>query len=164
MIARVCVQSIKAYNEGVLDFKWIDLPTTTEDIEESIKSLTGEEWHIADFESEIIPFQTFLNHDIFKFNDLTGWLDVLSDNKKTAVKIILEAEITDNLEDAIELAEERSFYPEITTQKQLGKYWTEKHFEQEGIELPFWICIDYETTGKELSSDYIITPEGTLQC
>jgi len=68
---KVCIQNLGQYNEGILNFKWIDLPMDEDEITEALKEIgvengtQYEEYMIADYED--IPVGEYSN--IFTLNE-----------------------------------------------------------------------------------------------
>lgn len=68
----ICIQNLGRYNEGILQFKWIELPMDEDDITEALESIDVkdgtryEEYMIADYEA---PFIINQYENIYKLNE-----------------------------------------------------------------------------------------------
>lgn len=70
---RICLQNLGQYNEGILNFKWVDLPIDEDELKEALEEIgvedggQYEEYMIADYEA---PFQIGEYDSIEKLNDI----------------------------------------------------------------------------------------------
>lgn len=99
----VCLQNLGKYNEGELWFKWLTLPATEEEIEETLKEIgvsdepdeNGiyyDEYHIADYDdTEGLNLNLGEYESLSRLNSLAEDYDRLKPYEQEQVKIYLQA-------------------------------------------------------------------------
>lgn len=82
---RIALTNLTAYTEGVLLFKWLELPATEEEINEAYNSIKrsdrDEEFFITDYETELDGFEIGEYDSIEKLNELAEQLAGLDENE-----------------------------------------------------------------------------------
>lgn len=157
---KVAVTNLKKYNEGDLQFKWVDLPQ--DDLQFVFNWLNDDEYFISDYECEL--FNIFINEEVSltDLNDLAEQLDSLDDFDLTELQAILESEGSDIFE-AMEVLENKnySFYYGCDLEAVAEMFVDEGFFG----EIPRAIenYIDFEKIARDLKFDgYIQTSNGVI--
>lgn len=85
-IIKVAITNLAAYNEGDLIYKWLELPATQEEIENTYntvkRSELDEEFFISDYETCITGLKIGEYESIEKLNQLAEQFDELDENDK----------------------------------------------------------------------------------
>jgi antirestriction protein len=102
----VYITDLAAYNQGHLVGEWVELPLREEELSQKVAHILKEgqevcsgtqiheEYFITDFECDIMEIDEYASLD--QLNDLAEQLMELDDQQKTAVKILLEANIVNS--------------------------------------------------------------------
>lgn len=174
---KICIGNLGKYNEGIQLYQWLELPTSTEEIEklfvkikvghydESGEYIAGyeegpymyEEIHIVDWEDipEGITVDRYSN--INELNDIAEMWENLKEYEKPLIEAILELESND-LEQAIERSKDCIYFVVNPRQDESGQYYDlGKHYLEEigGLyEVPEHLknYIDFESYGRDLNA------------
>jgi hypothetical protein len=105
---KIALTNLGQYNEGLLNFTWLELPATEEEIAEAMKKIdigakrpdggVYEEFFITDYECDFLNVGEYDNID--ELNETAEALDDLDDYEETIVKALLDDGYT--LEDALD--------------------------------------------------------------
>lgn len=123
---KIALTNLGKYNEGELDFVWLELPCTEEQIEDAMKAIgidgvEYEEYFITDYESDLdIQISEYAN--LTNLNELAERITGVDEDLLIA---IMESETSD-LEQALDLAESgnASLYG-AETLEELASEWIE---------------------------------------
>ena len=165
---RVFLTNLGKYNEGELVGEWLDLPATEEELQAAfqrvgIDGVEYEEYFFSDWETDIegLHLEEYMNLE--ELNEWAAKYEDLDDWEKEVVQAIMELEGYD-LEEAIEVREQYSLYPDIHTNEDLGYYWL---FEEGIYDIPDNLApyIDCERFGRDiaLTADGGFTSKGWLE-
>ena len=162
---RLAITSLSAYSNGVLHFEWLDLDENTENeaIQESIDrvlkrgdELSGlsdsEEVFISDYEQdeeEIFPVHEY--SEIYTLRDKVLLLAELEPYQQKSVKFLLDFGIVNDLDEAIEKADEVVCY-ENSTMKDVAEDWLEQCYDLDSMPTIITSNIDYDAVACELSA------------
>lgn len=156
----IYVTNLNLYNQGLLYGCWVSLPKDSDELEEVINAVSrgGEdELFITDFECELFKIGEY--DDIDELNEKAEQLDECDD--LDAVAAALELGLTDDIEEAEEMAEdciqiERPTFSFSSDDYIIGEYFIE---ELGAPELPDELApyFDYEAYGRDISYDYHTT-------
>lgn len=125
----IAIQNLAAYNRGELRFKWIELPTTDEKIEQAIKEVldtkyNDEEIHIADFNDHTggMLYRFFGEYSSpYKVNE---FIEMLDGSGLTEEQVEVLSDICDSKEEFIEKVlfdEDYYILYDIRNKRQLGE-------------------------------------------
>lgn len=168
---KIALTNLGKYNEGILDYVWLDLPATEEEIEEAFKKIgvgpepdeNGnyyEEFFITDYECEFYEVGEY--ESLEALNEIAETLDDLDDYDKEIVKALLNEGYT--LEDAIDAAPDCIVYADCDDMADVAY-----RMYEEGLlgEIPDHLInyIDWEAYGRDLSYDghWIATNDGYIE-
>ena len=152
----LAVTNLNDYNNGYLNFKWLELPTTEEEIKEIYDEISNEhedEVFISDIERD---FEYIKNSaEYMTYNDVITLNDFLNefDENPDMLKALIEYQGDDILElldnDYIDLSN-IIFYPEVTTNKEYARHYLENFkVDLDSIE----IYINLEELGEDIARD-----------
>lgn len=152
----LAVTNLKDYNNGYLNFKWLELPTTEEEIKEIYDGISNEnedEVFISDIEQD---FEYIKNSaEYMTYNDVITLNDFLNefDENPDMLKALIEYQGDDILElmnqQYIDY-EDIIFYPEVTTNEKYARHYLENfEVDIETIER----YIDFEELGEDVTRD-----------
>jgi hypothetical protein len=161
---KLAITNLAAYTNGVLYFEWLDLDENTENetIQECIdrvlkrgdklSSLSdSEEIFISDYEwdeEEIFSVQEY--SDIYALRDKILLLSELEPYQMKSVKFLLDYGIINDLNEAIEKADDVVCY-ENSTMKEVAEDWLEQCYDLDSMPTIITSNIDYDTVAYELS-------------
>ncbi len=168
----VYLTNLGRYNEGVLQGKWLKLPTTKQGLEKVLGEIgineMYEEYFITDSESGILGITDIIGEfsNIYKLNELAECLERLSSADEDKLGAVLEYESCSSASELIDIIENLDGYDllcGIDTEEDLGFYYAE---ELCCLSIPESIkCyFDYERYGRDISleSRGIFTSYGFL--
>ena len=161
---KLAITNLAAYTNGVLYFEWLDLDENTENetIQECIdrvlkrgdklSSLSdSEEIFISDYEwdeEEIFSVQEY--SDIYALRDKILLLSELEPYQMKSVKFLLDYGIINDLNEAIEKADDVVCY-ENSTMKEVAEDWLEQCYDLDSMPTIITSNIDYDAVAYELS-------------
>jgi hypothetical protein len=161
---KLAITNLAAYTNGVLYFEWFDLDENTENetIQECIdrvlkrgdklSSLSdSEEIFISDYEwdeEEIFSVQEY--SDIYALRDKILLLSELEPYQMKSVKFLLDYGIVNDLNEAIEKADDVVCY-ENSTMKEVAEDWLEQCYDLDSMPTIITSNIDYDAVAYELS-------------
>jgi len=161
---KLAITNLAAYTNGVLYFEWLDLDENTENetIQECIdrvlkrgdklSSLSdSEEIFISDYEwdeEEIFSVQEY--SDIYALRDKILLLSELEPYQMKSVKFLLDYGIVNDLNEAIEKADDVVCY-ENSTMKEVAEDWLEQCYDLDSMPTIITSNIDYDAVAYELS-------------
>ena len=109
---RVYITDLEAYNNGHLVGDWYELPMSEEELSTAITEVLAngqnvckdahihEEYFITDYECDYMKIDEYSS--LTNLNEIAQKMSDLDQNQKTAVKLLLEANIVNDFDDAIE--------------------------------------------------------------
>ena len=146
----VALTNLGQYNEGILNFKWLALPATKEEIESTLKAIgidgkRYEEYFISDYETDsmmqVDEYSNLeeLNREYKRLCNLEEW-------EMEIVDALLEAGY--DLEAAIEKVDDCTFYPDCGSMGDVA--W--QLYEDGCLEIPEELInyFDFEAYGRDL--------------
>ena len=168
---KIALTNLGKYNEGILDYVWLDLPATEEEIEEAFKKIgvgpepdeNGnyyEEFFITDYECDFLQIGEYDN--LNELNEIAETLDGLDDWEKDIVKALLDEGY--NLEKAINTAPDCIVYDDCDDMSDVAY-----RMYEEGLlgDIPDHLInyIDWDAYGRDLSYDghWIETDNGYIE-
>lgn len=156
---RVFVTCLAAYNNGTLHGEWVDA-TDEDDLTESVERILAS--------SPIADAEEFFWSDTEGFGNLVS--EYTSIKTTAAVGALVEkhglsmvefvadyagsVEDTDELERLIDEVIAYSIAEEWPTERQLIESWAEERASDMGCDIPNWLQVDWEATGRDLLMDY----------
>ena len=176
MCMNIALTNLGQYNEGILNFTWLELPATDEEIaaafdkiqvshddthyysdgrgsvvEYGSPEMVGEyeEFFITDYECDFYRVGEYEN--IETLNDIAEQIDSLDNYEKDIVKGLMSEGYS--LEDAIDNADDVIVYSGCYTMTDVAYEYIEECCSFEGV--PDWITnyFDYEAYGRDMSFD-----------
>jgi len=161
---KLAITSLSAYTNGVLHFEWLNLDENTENetIQECIDrvlkrgdELSGlsdsEEVFISDYEwdeEEIFPVHEY--SDIYALRDKVLLLAELEPYQVKSVKFLLDFGIVNDIEEAIEKADDVVCY-ENSTMKDVAEDFLDQCYNLDSMPAIITSNIDYDAVAYELS-------------
>ena len=92
---QIAITNLGKYNEGILSFKWLELPCTEEELQETLQAIgvdgkEYEEFFISDYETEIPGMHIGKYESIETLNELFNTYENLEEYEKEAFAAMLE--------------------------------------------------------------------------
>lgn len=152
----LAITNLKDYNQGVLAFKWLDLPTTESEID-GIYNKISNDYEDEVFVSDIDQVFEYIKNsgEYMTYNDVIRLNDFLNDfdGDSDMLKALIEYQGDDLLElidnDYIDF-DDILFYPWITTNEEYAKFCLESYdIDINSIER----YIDFEELGEDIARD-----------
>lgn len=153
---RIALTNLGKYNEGELVYKWLDLPFTEEELEETkeaigIDGIMYEEWFISDWESDIDGLEIGEYEDIKALNEIIAAYENLSEWEAEKAAAAVEC-FGYSLNEVIERIDEFNLYSNIRDEYDLGYYWAvESGCYEVDSNNPLSCYIDYEAFGRDIN-------------
>ena len=153
---KIALTNLGKYNEGELVYKWVDLPTTEEELEEAKKAIgidgvIYEEWFITDWETEIDGLRIGEYEDIEALNETIEAYENLTEWEAETVAAAVEC-FGYELKEVIERIDEFNLYSDISNEYDLGYYWAvESGCYEVDDKNPLSRYIDYEAFGRDIN-------------
>lgn len=170
---RIALTNLGKYNEGILDYVWLELPASEEEIAEAFDKIevthddthyysdgeghaTGnglygeyEEFFITDYECDFYEVGEFENLD--KLNEIAESIEDLDDDEGEIVKALMSEGYS--LEDAIDNAGDVQVYSGCYSMTDVAYEYIDETDMFHGV--PDYISnyFDYESFGRDLSFD-----------
>lgn len=170
------VTNLGMYVEGSLNFRWLDFPTSKEEVQKTLSEIgidgkRYEEIFITDYDTTIENLTSLLGEyeSIDEINYLASLLENLSVDELEKFEAILEYNCQ-SVKDAINILENNNldcFYylSGVTTEEELGYYWADANGIEQQLETIGDIgrYFDYAAYGKDLSFDGTFTTNGFIE-
>ena len=146
---RIYLTNLGKYNEGDLVGKWLELPATEKEIEESFKrigidGINYEEYFITDYEDSIFKIEEYSNLEYL--NEIAEKIENLNDDEKIIFQYLKDYQNYD-FEKTFEIIENENYlyYANIKNEEDLGEAISEDW------EIPENLInyIDYEAIGRD---------------
>lgn len=161
---RIALTNLGMYNEGTLNYVWLDLPATDEEIEAAKDAINindnYEEWFITDYECPYLQIGEYDNID--QLNEIAQTLEDLDEWDRDIVKALLDEGY--ELDEAIRTAPDCIVYNDCDDMSDVAY-----QMYEEGLlgEIPEHLInyIDWEAYGRDLSFDghWIETDNGYIE-
>jgi len=169
---KVFITDLEAYNNGLLVGNWYTLPMDEDLLAESIedvlnlgrKALKSEHYHeeyfITDFECEYMDIEEY--EDLAKLNGIAETMEALEDTEKTAVSLLLENGVVNDLDEAIEKKDDIFCTGETSMEDVAYNYIEETGALKDMGNLSFYF--DYEKLGRDMDIEgsYYEDDEGVI--
>lgn len=168
---RIALTNKKEYEEGILNFKWLELPAEEEEIQKAFEEIgvipNEDEFFISDYETILhldkLHFEIGSYDDLIDFNEDIKNIEYLDKWEFETLCAVLEARGCNCLEDTIDEVKD-GYYTLIDAydDKELGAYWVDNGLF--GVEIPPALqnYIDFEAIGRDISFDGCYTENGFL--
>ena len=167
---RIALANLGKYNEGRLVYKWLDLPATEEEIQETLEEIDidderYEEWFISDYETDIDGLKV----SEYALNELNELMERYEYNLETyeqdAVQAVIEAHGY-NFEKALDIVERGGYtlYGDCESLADLAEQFVDEGIFGDTREMGNLVnYIDYEALGSDLRHDgYTVTSKGVI--
>ena len=159
---KIYITDLAAYNSGYLIGEWVNLPIKKEELKVSIKKIlkqgeeackygSHEEFFITDYEwKDVTIFSVNEYENPYLLNEKLSLLEEkVNSVQYKNVKILLENELVENFEDAIENVDNLIIY-ENSTMTDVAKQYIEESVDLNGYHSLIVNHIDYEGMGRDL--------------
>ena len=159
---RIALTNLAAYNSGTLRFTWLDLPYTTEEFTEAIKTIgSPEEYCVSDYETEFPGLQTGAYPDFESLNAFFEEYETLDTWEQNTLKaltgIVSPYEALDIFNGGAYV-----YYHEMSLADVAGELVDEGCFGNVPEDIKNYI--DYDAIGYALSNDgYTETSNGVVR-
>ena len=173
MCMKIALTNLGKYNEGVLDFTWLDLPATDEEIVKAFDAIQVshddvhyysdglghvakndyygeyEEYFITDYECDFYSIGEYESLD--NLNEIASEIDALDEDEQEIVKALMSEGYS--LDDALSNYEDVIVYGGCSDMTDVAYEYINECCLFEGA--PDWITnyFDYEAYGRDLSFD-----------
>lgn len=170
----VALTNLGKYNEGVLDFHWLELPASDEEIAAAFDAIqvshddvhyysngegqaTGdgtygeyEEFFITDYECDFMDISEYANLD--DLNETAQKLDDLDDNQAAIVKAIMD-DLGYDLEEAIDAADDAMIFWNCTDMEDVARQYLDETGAFHGVDSWLENYFDFEAYGRDMECD-----------
>lgn len=179
-VCSVALTNLGKYNEGILDYVWLNLPATKEEIEEAFDKASisygknkhyskygdiYEEYFLSDWESEEgFDLEVGEYTNLKSLNETCQNIEDLDQWEKETLKAILEAGMYKDIDDAIEHIDSVVFYegdPEKILDEMIDE---ELSCITAGNKVPEFLTMyfDYESCKRDLMFDFVEVSNGII--
>lgn len=181
----IALTNLGKYNEGILDFVWLTLPATKEEIAKAFDKIEVshdevhyysdglghvanndyygeyEEWFITDYECDYLKIGEYDNLE--KLNEIAETVESLDDTEQIIIKALLDEGY--NLEDALDKKEDCILYSGCNDMTDVAYQYIEETDLLDQIPEHLQSYFDYEAYGRDLSFEghWVETDEGMLE-
>jgi len=184
----IALTNLGKYNEGVLDFVWLELPATQEEIaaafdkiqvsyngkhwysnglgqahEEANKDFYGEyeEWFITDYECDYLKIGEYDSLD--RLNEIAETVESLDEYEQTIVKALLDEGY--DLDEALDKKDDCYFYPDCDSMTEVAEQYAEETGLLDNIPENLRYYFDFEAFGRDMSFEghWISTDKGYIE-
>lgn len=168
---KIYVTNLGKYNEGFLIGKWLELPTTEEEIEKTLEEIgisdepdeNGiyyEEYFITDYETDMDYLKISEYSNIDDLNELAETIDDLDEDEKEIVNAIIGEGYT--LEDAIDKKDDVMIYSNCSNMTEVAEEYAEQVGLLESIPESLRYYFDFEAYGRDMSFEghFVFTDNG----
>ena len=168
---KIALTNLGKYNEGELVYKWLELPASQEEIDETLEAIgidgvVYEEYFISDYETDIENLEVKEYENIDYLNQLIEEYESLDTYDQEVVQAIIEAHGCD-LEDAMGILRDGnySYYPGCHSLEDLAYEMVEEGLFGDPKQMANLVnYIDYERLGRDLGFDvYTETSNGVIR-
>lgn len=165
-ILDIALTNLGQYNEGILNFKWLSLPASEDEINETLKEIgidgeRYEEYFITDFESDFFSIGEYENLE--HLNELAEQIDDLDDYQKEIVSALMDC-YTNDIEEAISLVDDCYLYSDCNDFTDLAYQLVDEMGLLDGVPETLKNYFDYEAYGRDLSfENFYNTDFGILE-
>lgn len=157
MSIKIALTNLGKYNEGELNYSWLELPASQEEIDAAFEKIgvaddtEYEEYFITDYETDIEGLEIGEYENLDDLNELAERLEELDDIDRDTLQAVLEWQGGD-ISDIIDSLDNYCLYPNIQSNEDLGNYWI---FESGCYEVPenLQYYIDCEKFGRDLAME-----------
>lgn len=153
---KIALTNLGKYNEGELVYKWLDLPFTEDELEETkqtigIDGVLYEEWFITDWETDIEGLKIGEYEDIEALNETIEAYENLNEWEADTAAAAVEC-FGYSLNEVLERIDEFNLYSDINDEYDLGYYWAvESGCYEVDAKNPLSRYIDYEAFGRDIN-------------
>lgn len=181
----IALTNLGKYNEGVLDFVWLALPATKEEIAKAFDKIEVshddvhyysnglgqvanndyygeyEEWFITDYECDYLRIGEYDNLE--ELNEIAETVEDLDDTEQIIVKALLDEGYS--LEDALDKKDDCYLYSSCDNMTDVAYQYIEETGILDQIPEHLQSYFDYEAYGRDLSFEghWVETSEGMLE-
>jgi len=181
----IALTNLGKYNEGVLDFVWLTLPATEEEIAEAFDKIQVshddihyysdglghvatsdyygeyEEFFITDYECDYLDIGEYDNLD--RLNEIAETVENLDDYEKDIVKALMNDGYS--LEEALDKKDDVFFYPDCDNMTDVAYQYIEETGMLDNVPDHIKNYFDYEAFGRDMSFEghWIATDNGYIE-
>lgn len=181
----VALTNLGKYNEGVLDYVWLSLPATEEEIAAAFDKIQVshddvhyysngrgqvatndyygeyEEWFITDYECDYLRIGEYDNLE--RLNEIAEAVEDLDEYEQTIVKALLDDGY--DLEEALDKKDNCFFYPGCDTMTEVAEQYAEETGLLDSIPENLRYYFDFEAYGRDMSFEghWISTDKGYIE-
>ena len=147
---KIYVANLAKYNEGILKGEWLELPMDTDDLQEALDGILGEdeEYAVHDYDNDL-GYKVGEYDSVWELNDLAERLETNVDFT-TVIEAYLEC-MDNDIDEALECVEgwNYSIYHGCDNETDLGYYIVDEGLF--GVDIPEELknYIDYEAIGRD---------------
>jgi hypothetical protein len=119
---KVFLTDLAAYNNGELVGKWLELPMSEDELQNSIKEVLkdGEEYFITDYECDYMRVEEYSN--IQELNEIAEQMSELDEDEIKIVNFLMTYGYAGNLDEALENIENVRIYEDMTMEDIAEQY------------------------------------------
>lgn len=184
-IMNIALTNLGKYNEGVLDYVWLSLPATEEEIAAAFDKIQVshddvhyysdglghvatsdyygefEEWFITDYECDFLRIGEYDNLE--ELNRIAEEIDNLDEYEQNIVKALMDDGYS--LEEALDKKDDVFFYPDCDTMTEVAEQYAEETGLLDSIPEHLKSYFDFEAFGRDMSFEghWISTDKGYIE-
>lgn len=158
---KIALTNLHQYNEGILNYVWLELPATDEEIEKAFDAIQVshddaeyfdnfgcpmEEYFITDYECDFYDVGEY--ESLETLNELAETLDDLSEDEAEVVEALMKEGY--DLEEALEKKDDVIFYPDCYDMEDVAYRIVEESGMLDNIPECVSRYFDYETYARDL--------------
>lgn len=154
---KIALTNLGQYNEGLLNFTWLELPATEEEIAEAMKKIdigakspgggVYEEWFITDYECDFMQIGEYDNID--ELNEIAEALEDLNDDEAIIVKALLDYNY--ELQEALDRKDDCRLWDTTDMSDIAYDYYYECYAPNNNIPDFIERYIDFDAMGRDMS-------------
>lgn len=181
----IALTNLGKYNQGVLDFVWLTLPATDEEIKEAFDKIQVshdnthyysdglghlatndyygeyEEFFITDYECDYMKIDEYAN--IETLNNIAETVEDLEEYEMDIVKALMNDGYS--LEEALDKKDDCIFYPDCESMTEVAEHYADETGLLDSIPENLRYYFDFEAFGRDMSYEghWIATDNGYIE-
>lgn len=161
---KIYVTNLGKYNEGYLVGKWLELPATEEQIENTLEAIgiseEYEEYFITDYETDLNGLKVDEYDNIDELNEIAETLEDLDEYEAEVVDAIMGEGYT--LEEALEKKDDIYYFDNCSTMAEVAEQYAEETGLLDSIPENLRYYFDFEAFGRDMSFEghFVFTDKG----
>lgn len=176
MTMSVALTNLGQYNEGILNFTWLELPASDEEIAEAYDKISvsygdnhhygswGQEYEevfITDYECEFMEVDEYANLE--ELNEIAETIEGLTESEAEIVEALMNDGY--NLEEAIDKKDDCIYWDNCDSMTEVAERYAEETGMLDQIPESLRYYFDFESFGRDLSFDghWIATDTGYIE-